>query len=731
MAKDKKRGAVVNEQKAKERGRCWRLFFLYSFLSFFLIFIISGCATTDNIKESAIPEDKVITAIDLQDYSVTVKVNKPFSYTLYKSDDPYKIIVNLLDVNSGVFNKKIVSDKVGITQIIPSQINNPFMTRLEILLQTPTTAEPEYKDNELKIKIKGESPEKKVTEREVITKATRTGEEMPAIREPEPAEPERKALQKATEIISISYEKTPGVTKVLVKGNGSMNPNVMPLANRLVVDVPGVDMKAQIPSEVISPLKGIRSGKNGGGVRLVFDLKEKTDFDVTTSEDTIVVALSSPIIHNFEEKTATEEFTPPKEGKYTGKRISLDFQDTDIVPIFRLLADISGYNLVVSPEVHGKLTMKLLNVPWDQALDIILKTFSLGKTVENNIIRIATHKAFAAESEEAARAKESELKVLPLETKIFAINYADVSSIGKAIKDAKILSSRGSISIDKRTSSVAVNDIASVFPEVENLLATLDKPTPQVMIEARIVEATSSDVRSLGIQWGISHSEGNKPYTGPTLLTRGPFTGNNFMVDLPSPEGTAGGIAFGILNTARTAGLELQLTAIETVGRSRTVSNPRLVTTDNEKATIIQGESVPFPKIDVQSGQISAEYKDVAITVEVVPHITPSGSVSMSILVRKEDLETLVNLAPGVQAPRTSKIEGNTKVLVQSGDTIVIGGLLKKIERESTAGVPGLMNIPLLGWLFKSKSTTEETIELLIFIRPQVLESRPQVLERT
>jgi type IV pilus assembly protein PilQ len=194
------------------------------------------------------------------------------------------------------------------------------------------------------------------------------------------------------------------------------------------------------------------------------------------------------------------------------------------------------------------------------------------------------------------------------------------------------------------------------------------------------------------------------------------------MVDLPSPEGTAGGIAFGILNAAWTKGLEIQLSALETVGRSKTISNPKVVTTDNEKATILQGESVPFPQIDVQSGQISAAYKDVAILIEVTPHVTPKCAITMSVLVRKEDIKGFVPLGGSTLAPRTDKIEGNTKVLVQNGETLVIGGIFKKKTTDDSTGVPGFMKIPILGWLFKNRSTTEEVTELLIFITPRVLE---------
>jgi len=309
-----------------------------------------------------------------------------------------------------------------------------------------------------------------------------------------------------------------------------------------------------------------------------------------------------------------------------------------------------------------------------------------------------------------------------LETKIFSISYGDVTVVEKAIKDSKMLSPRGSISTDKRTSSLTVYDVASIFPQIANLLTVLDKPTPQVLIETRIVEISEKDETDLGIQWGISHPTGSKPFRG--TMGTGPFTGDNFIVDFPSAgagPGSGAGFAFGILNTARTAGLDLQLSALETVGKSRIISSPKIVTTDNEKAVITQGVSQPFPKVDVASGQISVEYKDIAITTEVTPHITPAGSINLIVLIKKEDILATANIG-GNEVPITSKMESSTKVLIQDGETLVIGGVYKKTEKETVSGVPGLMNIPILGWLFKGKSTSEDTTELMIFITPKIVE---------
>jgi type IV pilus assembly protein PilQ len=714
------------KDKKKSKRKYLRLYFLSFMIFCSLFFAIWGCATTSGIKESVQPEETtVITGIDLQDNSVTIKVSRPFSYTMYRPDDPYKLVVELLDVNTGAFNMKIISDKTGITEIVPYQVKSPsLLTRLEILLQMPSEAEPEYQDNELKIRLKGVA--KEVLKEDVPQQNVR---EVAEIKESEPAtpEPEETPLPKATEITSISFERVADKLNVLIKGNGSMEPSVFNLDNRIVIDVPDIAASPPLPTEVVSPVKGIRFGKYDGKTRIVIDLKEKIDFDITTIRDSIVLALMLPITERIKEEKvevseAKEEAEAPVQGKYPGKKISLDFQDADIVPIFRLLADISGYNIVVSPEVKGKLTMKLINVPWDQALDIILKTFSLGKSFEGNIIRIAPHTVFARESDEAVKAKESELKAISLETKIFPISYGDVTVVEKAIKDSKMLSPRGSISTDKRTSSLTIYDVAAVFPQVENLLTTLDKPTPQVLIETRIVEISETDASDLGIQWGIGHPTGSKPFRG--TMGPGPFTGDNFIIDLPAAgvgAGSGAGIAFGILNTTRTAGLDLQLSALETIGSSRTITNPRVVTTDNEKAVITQGISRPFPKVDVASGQISVEYKDIAITTEVTPHITPAGSINLIVLLKKEDIIDTIVISGG-EVPITSKVESNTKVLIQDGETLVIGGVLKRSQRETISGLPGLMNIPIFGWLFKGKSTTEENTELMIFITPKIVE---------
>lgn len=699
-------------------------------LLYFMTIVFLGCATATNssVKKSSEPQEaSVITGIDIQDNAVTITVNKPFIYTIYKPGDPYKIIIDLPNVAIGAFNQKIVSQKAGITEIVPSQLNSPFMARLEMLLQTPSMVEQEYKNNALMVSIKNEPP------KEVVRGSKEVSEE-------KEEKPEQKPLPKATEITSISFEKSADIVKVLIKGNGSMTPNVFPLDSRIVIDIPDIVLNTQLPATVVSPVQGIRSGKHDDMIRLVLDLKEKTNFDVASIGDSIVIALQRPEKETAKLTTAqmpgekTEAAVEVKEPKTLAKdkckrylegkeNINFDFQDQDILPMFRLFADISGCNLFLHPDIKGRCTMKFIDVPWNQALDTILKTFSLGKSIEGNIIRIAPHTVFAKESEEAAKAQEAGIRAEPLATRIFPVSYADVSVIEASVRNSKILTLRGSISVDKRTSTMLVRDVESVFPQVDNLLATLDRPTPQVMIEARIVEVNTSDVKDLGIQWG-TFLKGTNTLTslgGFTGLNKGPFTGENFLVDFPggASTGSGGGFTFGILNPAKTMGLDLQLSAVEELGKGKVISNPRIMTVDNGKAKILQGKSIPIRKLTTE-GTISTEFKDISLELNVQPHITPDNSISISLEIKKEELDLTLPSIEGV--PGTDKKEAKTDVIIKDGETIVIGGIYKTNKFNQTTGIPGLMKIPILGWLFKKYKDEVTTNELLIFITPRIVQ---------
>ncbi|MEW6585616.1 MAG: type IV pilus secretin PilQ [Nitrospirota bacterium] len=727
----------VIKEKLRNRNHEAFLFHALFPLLISLSIMFAGCATTRSNKEAVHPQDPtVITGIDVQDNLITITTNKPFIYTIYKPGDPYKTILDMPDVTIGTFNKKIVSQKAGITEIVPSQIEVPsLMARLEILLQTPGSVEQDYNNNVLTIRVKGDTAKQQVQPSPLLVQKRDNPDPSPVVRGP---------LPKATEITDISFEPSADYVKVVIKGNGSMIPNVFPLDDRIVIDISDVTMAAQIPSFVVSPVVGMRAGKHDEKVRLVLDLKEKTNFDVASIGDSIVISLRRyeaeagmmPAAERAEavpgslmpaqerEKLAGSKCERYLEGR---ENVNFDFQDQDIVPILRLFADISGCNIFIHPDVKGKATMKFRDVPWNQALDTILKTFSLGKDIQDSIIRIAPNKVFAEEREDKRKVQEAEEKAEPLETRVFSISYADVSLVETAIRNAKILSPRGSINVDKRTSTMLIKDIAAVFPQVENLLATLDRPTPQVLVEARIVEINTDNTQQLGIQWGINAASSNGlaslgGLSGVPFLSSGPVTGGSYIVDLPATAVgplSGSGITFGILDPTRTIGLDLQLTAIETVGRLKVVSNPKILTVDNGKAKILQGKSIPVRKLTTE-GTVSTEFKDVTLELNVTPHISPDRSIAMVIDIKKEDLDPTVPSVEGV--PGTDKKEANTNVIIKDGETIVIGGLYKITTNDSETGVPFFRKIPVLGWLFRTQRQETTTSELLIFITPRIVE---------
>jgi type IV pilus assembly protein PilQ len=712
-----------------------------------------GCATAKvNSQE---PPKPVISSIVIEENSLIISADQPFVYTMYKPGDPYRIIVDIPDISVGAFNKKIVSHKRGVTEVIPSQVESPsLIARLEVLLDTPSAVDQEYKNNVLTIRIKDDlslkqdPPKQQDPPKELKIPDSDKKEKTAITRKVNsnlnPAPTPQLQLAKATEITNISFDTSAGMVKIIIQGNGSMTPNVFPLENRLVIDIADVVLNTSIPVGVISPIRGIRSGNHDGKTRLVIDLKEMTKFDVAAIGDSIVVSVkrekepavfasTSPIMQGkaegmVESMPGIKEPETPAKNKCQSyldgqENINFDFQDQDIVPIFRLFADISGCNLFIHPDVKGKATMKFIDVPWSQALETILSTFSLGKSLEGNIIKIAPHSVFTKESEDRAKAQEALAKAEPLETKIFSVSYAKVKDVDVAIKNAKLLTPRGSTSVDERTSTVLVQDIVDVFPKIEHLLTTLDKPTPQVLVEARIVEVNTASIRELGIQWGINiyASDTLSQFGGLSNLGTGPVTGGNYLVDFPSAAsaGSGSGFTFGLLSPDKTFGLDLQLSAIESIGEGKIISNPKILTVDNGKAKILQGSSVPVRKLTAE-GTVSTEYKDVVLELNVTPHITPDKSINMFVELKKEDINETREAVDG--ALSTFKKEVNTSIVIRDGETIVIGGMYKKSTGDRNSGVPGLMHIPVLGWLFKRETTAERTSELLMFVTPRIIE---------
>jgi len=401
---------------------------------------------------------------------------------------------------------------------------------------------------------------------------------------------------------------------------------------------------------------------------------------------------------------------------YTGKRVTLEFADADIRKIFQLIAEVSNLNFLVGDDVSGTISIKLVNVPWDQALDVILETKSLGMKQDGNIVLIRPIGKIMSLADEELSARRAYERTLELRTKIFDINFAAVGDIAGQFQSFK--SERGTISVDSRTNRVIVTDIEPAIEKMASLLKALDIPEKQVLIEARIVEASSSFTQDLGIQWGIHYRDGSASMFGINSLDTGfggIVTNVASSVGLPAASAAGGalGLSFGKLTS--NVQVDLRLSAAAEAGQVKIISTPKVVTLNNKSAKISQGQMIPYSTVSAEGTK--TEFVEAALTLEVTPHITADGSVSMKI---KASNNSAGSAATGV-APPINKKEATTELLVKSGETTVIGGIYVDTDTSTDSGVPYLKDIPLLGWLFKSNNQQKNKSELLIFITPKIV----------
>ena len=394
------------------------------------------------------------------------------------------------------------------------------------------------------------------------------------------------------------------------------------------------------------------------------------------------------------------------------ERISLDFQGANIKDIFRIIADISGYNIVLAPGVKGNVNIRLIDVPWNVALNIIIKNNQLGRECDGNIVRIASQALIAA-------SRESGLLV----TEMIRVNYADVRETITTLSGMK--SERGSINGNERTSTIIITDIKQNIEDMKSVIKALDLPTPQVTISARIVEVSSSAVDELGFSWGVDHNsshDANFPslfsITGRTNRAVDPLVPvlPGFNVDLPISGKPAGQLGISFANFMGNTILNLQLQALESRSLARTISNPKITTLDNREAVISKGLSVPFQTFSNTDGA-EVEFLDGEVSLTVTPHITPDNRIQMKIAALNN------TIIPGVgnlfASVNTSEVF--TEVLVNDGETTVIGGLFTDNTTDSQDSVPFLKDIPILGYLFANSLKSRTLDELLIFITPTIV----------
>ncbi len=456
---------------------------------------------------------------------------------------------------------------------------------------------------------------------------------------------------------------------------------------------------------------------------------------VTNNEKTELAKHVEPNGNGSAYDMPQEQFTPQtvaeQQVKYTGDLLSLKFKDADLRDVVLYLADFAGLNVVFDPEVRGTVTVDLKDTPWDQALDIILRINKMGKTLEGNVLRIAPTAVLAREKEEERRLQEAQVIAGPMLTKTFTLSYSRAADVEGLLRSK--MSERGEMIVDERTNTLIITEVRDRMEVLERLITVFDTATPQVSIEARIVEATSTFIRNLGVQWGFrgindpfygnqtSLQFPNRTLVDGALIPQGIVTKGvggplgGYGINLPAPAFTTA-VGLSMANVLDTFRIDMALTALETSGEGRIISAPKVTTQNNQEAEIIQGRQIPVQT--VANFTVTTRYVNAALELRATPQITAEGTIIMYIELRNNaaDFANLVNGIP----PITTQ-SAQTTVMVPNGGTTVIGGIYRTEDSITREKVPLLHKIPILGNLFKSFARTKQTRELLIFITPRII----------
>lgn len=563
-----------------------------------------------------------------------------------------------------------------------------------------------------------------------------------------PAAPSRTASSTGTGAAAISNvdfrRGTDGSGRVVVQMTTSrITPNLKQEGGRVVVTFPktAVEDKLLRRLDVVdfaTPVSNIDTIRVTDGARLV----------VSASGDWEPIAYQSDNVYTLEIKPVVKNAVAEDVKEYKGERLTLNFQDIEARAVLQLLADTSGQNMVISDTVQGNVTLRLQNVPWDQALDIVLQTKGLDMRQQGNVILVAPAAEIAAREKELASAKKDLSEVAPLRTEFLQVNYAKAADLAALLKSGQgnsLLSERGSVSIDARTNTLLLQDTTDRLADIRRLVATLDIPVRQVMIEARIVIVNEDFSRELGVRLGmtgvatngsdglyavsgtasstdtiVSSAMDNINSTGsafPVSVPTGSSASNRYMVNLPTSS-QAGSLALAVLGSDYL--VDLELSAAQAEGKGEVVSAPKIITANQKEATIEQGTEIPYQQA-ASSGATTIQFKKAVLSLKATPQITPDDRIILDLFVTKDSVGEVVVTSGGVNVPSIDTRQMSNQVIVNDGQTIVLGGILETEKRDTVTKVPLLGDIPVLGHLFKTTAKTNDKSELLIFVTPKIL----------
>ena len=658
---------------------------------------------------AALPGDRVELKLTFDE-----PVTAPRGYTI---DQPARIALDLPGVSNKLRNKhqELGSGNTRSVTVVEAQQR----TRVIINLTSLTSYNTRVEGNNLYVVV-GEG----VTRNEVQPPAQVT--------KPAP-------VMAGRAIRNIDFQRgEQGEGNVLIDLSSTAgSPDVRELGNKIELIFP----KTALPDELrlrldvkdfATPVSFVEATEKNGNTRIVIDSSGDFDYMAYQADNRMTISVN-PMSKQEKEKRDADRFT------YTGDKLSLNFQDIDVRSVLQLIADFTDLNLVASDTVQGNITLRLQNVPWDQALELVLKTKGLAQRKVGNVLLVAPADEIAARERQELEAMQQIAELAPLRRELIQVNYASASQIAglfQSVTNNADSADRGSVTVDDRTNSIIAYQTQERLDELRRIVAQLDIPVRQVMIEARIVEAYDDYGKELGVRWGGAFRAGsgdwrmfgkdrNVGIEDEDGFACGPFAGRCSLptnssgspvpfVDLGANAATSG---FGIGFVSNRAILDLQLSAMEKSGNGEIISQPKVVTSDKETAKIMKGKEVPYQEAS-SSGSTSTSFKEAALSLEVTPQITPDNRIIMDVKVTKDEPD-FANALDGV--PPIKKNEVNAKVLVSDGETIVIGGVFSNQQHRSVEKVPVLGDVPLIGRLFKRNLVNDSKSELLVFITPRIL----------
>jgi type IV pilus assembly protein PilQ len=697
MMRDQK---VMDKQQSLETKSSWSVR-LKHHLFWLTAMVFANTATAADITAvdfSALPGDKAKIQVQFSgDFP------EPHSFS---TDDPARIVIDFAGVKNAL-PQRVKQVNVGVTKSIAAvEAGDRTRMVINLLQKVPYTITRD--DRQMTITIDSLNVAKNVT-------------------------PTSSASNSVTDIDFRRGDD--GQARLILKlANDNAIMDVKQQRGNIVVDLSNVSLPENLHRRLdvmdfATPVQFIDTESKEGGTELTLTTQGKYEHLAYQSENTLVVEVK-PVDDEELKKGGRNEFG------YTGEKLSLNFQNIEVRAVLQLLADFTGMNLVTSDTVTGNLTLRLKNVPWDQALDIILKTKGLAMRQNGNVMLVAPASEIAAREKQELEAQKQLVELEPLYTEIKEIKFAKADELATLLqgdgKESGFLSARGNITIDARTNSLLIRDTAKGLTEISQVIEQLDKPVRQVLIESRIVIANNDFENELGVRFGASGrsrtlgvgTSGSldgltvtEGVTNPNLVTPATGTrtlGQDLNVNLPVTD-ASGTIGLALTKLPLGMILELELSAMETEGKGEVISSPRVITSNQKQATIEQGTEIPYQEA-TSSGATNVSFKEAVLKLDVTPQITPDDRIVMDLEVSKDAVGSLFNGIPSID---TRKVQ--TQVLVDNGETVVLGGIYEQTKSDTVERVPFFGDLPYVGFMFRNTNKTDSKRELLVFITPKIV----------